>query len=64
MEMSDEELNKILDEMYERFDTLPNPFQEPIRFAHHVKLYRFYKERELAAEAPTEVTESPLSEAT
>ena len=49
MELTDEELNKMLDEMYDRFDTLPNPFQEPIRFAHYIKLYRFYKERELVA---------------
>jgi transcription-repair coupling factor (superfamily II helicase) len=64
MQMSDEELNTILDEMYDRFGALPNPFQEPIQFAHRIKLYRFYKERELAAEQSTEITESTLSEAT
>lgn len=44
--MSDEELNQILDGMYERFGSIPNPEQEPIRFAYYVKLYRYYKERE------------------
>jgi hypothetical protein len=44
--MTDEELNLIIDEMYERFESLPNPFQEPIRFAYYVKLYRYFKERE------------------
>ena len=48
MEMSDEELNAILDDMYDRFGTLPNPFQEPLRFAYYVKIYRYFKERELS----------------
>jgi hypothetical protein len=41
--MSSEELEKIYDEMVEIFgDNLPNPEQEPIRFAYYVKLYKYY----------------------
>jgi hypothetical protein len=44
--MTDEELEKTLDEMREMFGSnFPNPEQEPIRFRHYVKLYKFYKER-------------------
>lgn len=44
--MTDEELNKIIDEMFDIFGTLPNPEQEPIRFKHYIKLYRYYKSRQ------------------
>jgi hypothetical protein len=41
--MSNEELEKIYKEMVEIFgDNLPNPEQEPIRFAYYVKLYKYY----------------------
>lgn len=41
--MTDEEVLKIYEEMLEIFgDDLPNPEQEPIRFAHFVKVYKHY----------------------
>jgi len=43
--MTDEELNRIIDEMVKHFGELPNPFQEPIRFAYFVKQYHYYKQR-------------------
>ena len=40
---SNEELEKIYQEMVEIFgDHLPNPEQEPVRFAYYVKLYRYF----------------------
>lgn len=36
----------VLDEMEKVMGPLPNPFQEPIRFAHYVKIWKFYKQRE------------------
>jgi hypothetical protein len=44
--MSDDDVLKLYNEMVEWFgDTLPNFEHEPIRFAHCVKLYRYYKSR-------------------
>jgi len=43
--MTDDELNLIIDEMIVMFGNLPNPIQEPIRFAAYVKLYHYYKGR-------------------
>lgn len=41
--MTDEEVLKIYEEMLKIFgDDLPNPEQEPIRFAHFVKVYKHY----------------------
>lgn len=41
--MTDEEVLKIYEKMLEIFgDDLPNPEQEPIRFAHFVKVYKHY----------------------
>lgn len=45
--MTDEEATKIYEDMKEYFKKdMPNPEQEPIRFAYYMKLYKFYKERE------------------
>ena len=43
--MTDEELERVLDEMREFFGELPNPEHEPIRFAYYVKLWKYYKGR-------------------
>ena len=43
--MTDEEVLQKYNEMLEYFGALPNPEQEPIRFAYYVRLYRYYKER-------------------
>ena len=41
--MSNEEIERIYEEMKEIFgDHLPNPEQEPVRFAYYVKLYKHY----------------------
>lgn len=45
VKMTDEEVVKVYQEMREMFGSLPNPEHEPIRFAHYVKLYRYYKSR-------------------
>lgn len=44
--MTDEEAEKIYEDMLRYFEKLPNPEHEPISFAHYVKLYKFYKQRE------------------
>jgi hypothetical protein len=45
--MTDEELLRILKEMQDMFpQSLPNPEQEPRRFAYYVKLYQYYKGRQ------------------
>ena len=43
--MSDAQMRAIYEEMIEMFGVLPNHKQEPIRFAHYVKLYNYYKSR-------------------
>ncbi len=41
--MQNEELERIYNEMVEIFgEKLPNPEQEPVRFAYYVKLYKYY----------------------
>lgn len=44
--MTDEEIQKMYEEMCEYYgDDMPNPEQEPLRFAHYVKLWKYYKQR-------------------
>lgn len=43
--MSDDQMLVIYTDMLEMFGTLPNHKQEPIRFAHYVKMYHYYKSR-------------------
>lgn len=43
--MSDQELEKILNEMEQLFGNLPNPIQEPIRFKYYVRIWKYIKER-------------------
>lgn len=43
--MTDEEIIQFCNEMLEFFGELPSPEHEPIRFAHCIKLYTYYKER-------------------
>jgi hypothetical protein len=43
--MTNEEVIKMYEEMLEWFGQLPNPQHEPIRFAHYVKIYKYYKQR-------------------
>jgi hypothetical protein len=45
--MTDEEIIEKYNSLKEYFkEDLPNPEQEPIRFAYYVKLYSFYRGRE------------------
>lgn len=44
--MSDDQMRAIYNEMLEMFPALPNHKHEPIRFAHYVKLFNYYKSRE------------------
>jgi hypothetical protein len=43
--ITDEQLEKLVKDMERLLGPLPNPEQEPIRFAHYIKLYKYYKER-------------------
>jgi hypothetical protein len=43
--MSDAQMQAIYNEMLEMFENLPNHRQEPIQFAHYVKLFYYYKSR-------------------
>jgi hypothetical protein len=43
--MTDEEAIKFYDELLEHYGTLPNFEHEPIQFAHRIKLYRYWKEK-------------------
>lgn len=43
--MTDEEVLELYQEMEEHFGSLPNPEQEPRRFAYYVKLFKYYRER-------------------
>lgn len=43
--MTDEEVTIVVEEMEKMLGALPSPEHEPIRFAHYVKLYKFYIER-------------------
>jgi hypothetical protein len=50
--MQNEEVLRIYNEMVEIFgDHLPNPEQEPIRFAYYVKLYKYYHIQSQSASA-------------
>ena len=40
--LTDEEVLKMYDDMLEYFGELPNPEHEPRRFAHYVKVYKYY----------------------
>lgn len=44
--MSEEEILKFVEDMEEFFGHLPHPEHEPIRFAHYIKLYKYYLERQ------------------
>jgi hypothetical protein len=54
--LTDAELNDAIDEMYRMFETIPNPEQEPKRFAAYVKLCRHLRPAKVAepAELPAE----------
>jgi hypothetical protein len=41
--MTNEELDKMLNEMYNIFSNLPSPEREPRRFRYYVKLYKHIK---------------------
>jgi hypothetical protein len=43
--MTDEEVKIVVEEMERILGKLPDPIHEPIRFAHYVKVYRYYVER-------------------
>jgi hypothetical protein len=43
--LTDEEVLKMYEDMLEYFGELPNPEQEPRRFAHYVKVYKYYNAR-------------------
>ena len=43
--MTDEEVKIVVEEMESMFGKLPDPLHEPMQFAHYVKLYRYYVER-------------------
>jgi len=43
--VTDEEVIAMYDAMLEHFGSLPDPVHEPIRFAHYVKVYKYYMER-------------------
>jgi hypothetical protein len=36
------EVEEHIDRMFQMFGQLPNPVQEPKRFAYYVKLYKYY----------------------
>jgi hypothetical protein len=44
--MSDDDILKFVTEMEEFYGSLPSPIHEPIRFAHYIKMYRYYRERQ------------------
>lgn len=49
--MTDEEAMQVYEKMKEQFKKdMPNPEQEPIRFAYYMKLLKFYMEREKTSE--------------
>jgi hypothetical protein len=46
IKMTNEEIEIAYNEMVEMWgDKLPNPEQEPIRFAYYVRMYKYYKEK-------------------
>jgi hypothetical protein len=42
-----EDLEKTIEEFYERFPNPPNPEHEPKRFAWYVKMFKYFKEKAL-----------------
>lgn len=42
-----EEVKKHIEEMHKMFGDLPDPKHEPKRFAYYVKLYKFFKTRNI-----------------
>jgi hypothetical protein len=44
--MSEDDIIKFVTEMEEFYGSLPDPVHEPIRFAHYIKMYRYYRERQ------------------
>lgn len=46
--MTDAEIQTAIAEMIEMFGELPSPEHEPIQFANMVKLYRYYKQKDLS----------------
>jgi len=44
--MTDEQIEAAYNEMVEMWgDRLPNPEQEPLRFAYYVRMYKYFKEK-------------------
>jgi hypothetical protein len=44
--MTDEQIEAAYNEMVQMWgDKLPNPEQEPIRFAYYVRMYKYFKEK-------------------
>ena len=44
--MTDEQIKAAYNEMVKMWgDRLPNPEQEPIRFAYYVRMYKYFKEK-------------------
>jgi hypothetical protein len=54
-EMTDEEALIIYNEMEKFFGSLPNFEHEPIQFANCVKLFKYYKQRELNGRSETSI---------
>lgn len=44
--MTDQQIEEAYNEMVKMWgDKLPNPEQEPIRFAYYVRMYKYFKEK-------------------
>ena len=44
--MTDQQIEEAYNEMIKMWgDKLPNPEQEPIRFAYYVRMYKYFKEK-------------------
>ena len=43
--ITDDQLERLIVDMEKTLGPLPNPEQEPIRFAYYLKLYKYYKEK-------------------
>jgi hypothetical protein len=43
--ITDDQLARLVEDMEKFLGPLPNPEQEPKRFAYYIKLYKYYKER-------------------
>lgn len=53
--MTDEEALIIYNEMEKFFGSLPNFEHEPLQFANCVKLFKYYKQRELNGRSETSI---------